>query len=56
MKNLAKLGSAVALLMTVVPAVLVFTGHATLEQNRIWMTVAAALWFVMTPIWMKPST
>jgi len=55
-KSLAKLGSALALGLTLVPALLVFTGHLTLEQNRLWMTIGAVLWFVVTPLWMKPST
>ncbi len=55
-KAIAKIGSVAALGLTVVPALLVFTGQMTLEQNRLWMTIGTALWFIVTPIWMKPST
>ena len=55
-KTLAKIGSLAALALTVVPALLVFGGHFTLEQNRLWMTLGAVLWFLVTPVWMKPST
>jgi hypothetical protein len=56
MKTLAKVGSVVGLLLTIVPAVLVFNGYMSLEQNRVWMTVGTVVWFVATPVWMKPSS
>jgi heme/copper-type cytochrome/quinol oxidase subunit 4 len=55
MKTIAQVGSAIALGMTVIPALLVMSGALTLEANRVWMTVGAVLWFVATPFWMKKN-
>jgi hypothetical protein len=55
MKTVAKIGSVIALGLTLVPALLVMNGTITLEANRSLMTAGAALWFVATPFWMRKS-
>jgi hypothetical protein len=55
MQTVSKIGSAVALGLTVIPALLVMSGIITIEANRSLMTAGAALWFVATPFWMKKS-
>ncbi|MBN2369351.1 MAG: hypothetical protein JXO72_02575 [Vicinamibacteria bacterium] len=55
MKTLSMIGSAAALGLTVVPALLVMSGAITLEANRSLMTAGAVLWFVATPFWMKKA-
>ena len=52
MKTAAKLVSLVALVGTIAPAVLFFTGHMDLDATKWWMLVATVAWFVATPIWM----
>lgn len=52
MKTAAKAVSGVALLGTIVPALLFFTGSLGLEPMKAWMLAATALWFAATPLWM----
>ncbi len=47
---------AIGLVLTILPAILVFYGHLTLEQHYGWMLAGTFVWFVSTPVWMKPST
>jgi hypothetical protein len=51
-KTAARLVSLAALLGTIVPPVLFFTGQMDLDAMRLWMLVATVGWFVATPIWM----
>lgn len=53
MKKFAQIISWLALAGTLVPGVLFFTNHATLDQVKSWMLVATVIWFVATPLWME---
>ncbi len=52
MKSLAKIASLIALVATIVPSVLYFTG--TVEHDVVKWTalVGTVVWFVATPLWM----
>lgn len=52
MKTVARLVSLIALVGTIVPPVLYFTGAMTLASTQTWMLVATVAWFVATPLWM----
>jgi hypothetical protein len=48
--------SALALVSTLMPAVLFMTGSLELPQVMTAMLVATVVWFIATPLWMgKPS-
>ena len=53
MKNLAKILSMLALVMTILPALLFFTDRLTLPGAKTWMFVSAVVWYVSAPLWMK---
>lgn len=53
MKRLAQLGSMVALLGTVGPALLRLYGRMEPDTMRAWMLAGAILWFVTAPLWME---
>ena len=38
---------------TLLPAVLFFADAMALPAARLWMLVAALVWFVATPLWME---
>jgi len=52
MKTVARIVSLAALVGTIAPAVLFFTGQMDLDTTKRWMLVAAVAWFAATPIWM----
>jgi hypothetical protein len=52
MRTAARLISLAALVGTIAPPVLFFTGHMDLAATKWWMLVATVVWFVATPIWM----
>ncbi len=52
MKTLLKIVSLVGLLLTIVPAFLVFAGTLTLTTHYTLMLIGAVLWFVSAPFWM----
>lgn len=47
--------SFVALLLTVVPAVLVFAGSISWRTHAVLMVMGAVLWFATAPLWMEGS-
>jgi len=47
-----KLLSVLALLLTLVPALLVFAGTLQLNQHYTLMLIGALLWFLSAPFWM----
>ncbi|MBN1464978.1 hypothetical protein JXA02_04405 [candidate division KSB1 bacterium] len=47
-----KLVSLIGLLLTIVPALLVFRGTLQLEQHYVLMFIGAILWFGSAPFWM----
>ena len=52
MKTAARLISLVSLAGTILPPVLFFTGHMSLDATKVWMLVATITWFAATPFWM----
>ena len=53
MRVAAQVASGVALVGTILPAVLFFGGSLELIQLKTWMFAATAVWFAATPIWME---
>jgi hypothetical protein len=53
MKRIAQVISFGALAGTLLPACLFFAGRLTLPRVKLWLLVAAALWFLATPLWME---
>ena len=52
-KRIAQTLSALALAATIVPPCLFFADALPLAAVQQWMLGAAALWFVVTPLWME---
>ncbi len=52
MRKILQVLSAVALLATILPALLFLSGKMDLTQVKTIMLVATAGWFVVTPTWM----
>jgi hypothetical protein len=53
MKRIAQVISYLALAATLLPAVLFFADKLELPLAKLWLLVAAAVWFVATPLWME---
>ena len=53
MRIATQIASGVALVGTILPAVLFFGGSLELTQLKTWMFVATVVWFVATPLWME---
>lgn len=53
MNRAAQIASGLALVGTLLPALLFFAGRIDLDQMKSWMVAAALLWFVATPVWME---
>ncbi|MEX2594888.1 MAG: hypothetical protein WD426_19130 [Anditalea sp.] len=56
MKKLLVLVSICSLLLTIVPAFLVFFNIITLEMNKNLMLVGTLGWFLTAPYWMNGKT
>jgi TM2 domain-containing membrane protein YozV len=52
MQTIAKAVSAVALVGTIAPSILFFSGAMELATMKGWMLAATVLWFIATPLWM----
>ena len=52
MRKLLQLLSFVALIGTIVPAVMFMNGTIELDMVKTYMTSGAVLWFAVTPFWM----
>ena len=52
MKTLLKAASAIGLLLTVGPSILVFAGLMRWESHALLMAVGAVVWFASAPGWM----
>jgi hypothetical protein len=52
MKNLLKLFSFLALVLTIVPSFLVFYRAISLETHYTLMAVGMVLWFITAPLWL----
>jgi hypothetical protein len=53
MKRVAQLISYLALVATLLPALLFFADKLELPLAKVWMLAAALVWFVATPLWME---
>lgn len=53
MKTITKILSAVALGLTLLPSVFVFTGSIPWETHASLMFGGTVLWFITAPFWMK---
>lgn len=53
MKNLIIIISIISLLLTIIPAFLVFAGMITLEMNKTLMLIGTLGWFITAPLWMN---
>ena len=53
MKRIAQIISYLALAATLLPAVLFFMDKLELPAAKLYMLVAALVWFIATPLWME---
>lgn len=53
MNTLLKILSAVGLLLSILPAFLVFTGALTFEQYTLLLMIGTLLWFLTAPSWIN---
>lgn len=56
MESFLKLVSTAGLLLSVVPAFLVFAGSITWSTHALLMAVGMVLWFVSAPFWMEDES
>lgn len=52
MTTFYKIISALGLLLTIVPAFLVFGGRIAIEQHYTLMLIGTFVWFLSAPLWM----
>ncbi|WP_020531656.1 hypothetical protein [Flexithrix dorotheae] len=55
MKTILKLISLIGLILTIVPALMVFNGAMEKEMHKTLMFVGTVLWFGTVPFWMGKS-
>jgi hypothetical protein len=53
MKQIARIISMIALVATILPALLFFFDVITHAEVKRWMLVAMAAWYASAPLWMK---
>lgn len=53
MNILLKIVSYLGLGLTVIPSVLVFLQHLSMEDHKLYMIFGMVLWFATSPFWMK---
>jgi hypothetical protein len=53
MKRIAQLISWIALVGTIVPALMFFADRLSLAAMQQWLLGTAVIWFVATPLWME---
>lgn len=51
MRPILQLVSSLALVATILPAVLFLGGRVTIEQSKWLLLLATIVWFVTTPLW-----
>ena len=56
MKKVGRIISLLALVGTIVPAVMFFNGRADLADVKSWMLVSTVVWFAITPMWMERTS
>jgi len=52
MRLILQLISFIALVMTVLPAIVYFSGNMELDRVKWLLILATVVWFVVTPFWM----
>ncbi len=52
MRLVLQLISWIALIMTVLPSLIYFSGNMELDHVKLLLIVASVVWFVVTPFWM----
>jgi hypothetical protein len=53
MKNLLKIASIIALILTIIPPLMFFKSMITLEESHLYMTIGMFLWFGTAPFWIN---
>jgi len=53
MRVITQLASGLALVGTILPALLFVKGGLDLPHVKIWMLAATVVWFLATPLWME---
>lgn len=53
MTKILKIVSYIALLLTVIPSILVFTGTIELETHKLLMLFGTIVWFLTAPFWLN---
>ena len=56
MKILVTILAIIALGLTIIPSILVFTGSMELDMHKHLMTAGTILWFVSAPIWFRKKS
>lgn len=52
MKSAATIVSGIALLASIIPSVLLLSGHLSHEAVKAVALVSTIIWFIATPLWM----
>ncbi len=52
MTTLLRFVSYIALSLTILPSILYLGGRMTLDATKLFMLIAAVVWFATTPFWM----
>lgn len=55
MKTIASLIAMIALGLTVVPSLLVFSGTIDIELHKTLMLIGCILWFIAAPVWFRKA-
>jgi hypothetical protein len=53
MRTIAQIISWLALVGSILPALLFYVDRMGLPEVKLWMLVSTAVWFVATPLWME---
>jgi hypothetical protein len=53
MKKTARIIAMMALVATILPALLYFTDRLTLADAKVWLLIAMVVWYLCAPLWMK---
>ena len=56
MRRILQIASVLALVGTIVPAVLFLGGTISLPATKTWMLASTVLWFATVPFWMGRGT
>jgi hypothetical protein len=53
MRTIAQIISWLALVGSILPALLFYVDRMGLPEVKLWMLISTAVWFVATPLWME---